>query len=143
MFSNIGSKIKGFAKLLFWIFVIICSIAGLVTMYQGFRSNSPLGGIIGGLLIIGAGILLGWLQNFLLYGYGELIDCSQKILRILEERDMDRIARVENNPPAPPVVSQPQPQQSVPEQTVPPTPEQPATPLNSVVDQSVEAIIEE
>ena len=70
MFKNLGSKIKGLAKFLFWIIVIGFAIAGLFTMYAGFRNESAIGGIIGGILLAGFGVLLGWLQNFLLYGYG-------------------------------------------------------------------------
>ena len=92
MFNNIGRKIKGLAKVLFWIVVIAGVICGFLIMITGFsgsgNSNDKIGGFIVGILVIGFSVLLAWLQNFLLYGYGELIDCSQKILRILENESM-------------------------------------------------------
>ena len=94
MFNNIGRKIKGFAKFLFWIVVIIATIAGVIVIFQGIANSQSDAGekvkaLVAGLLIIAGGVILAWLQNFLLYGYGELIDCSQKILGILEEDSMN------------------------------------------------------
>lgn len=92
MFNNIGKKIKGLAKFLFWVVVIAAIIGGFLVILQGIgnshsSSGEKIGAVIGGLLVIGLGIVFAWLQNFLLYGYGELIDCSQKMLRILEDNN--------------------------------------------------------
>lgn len=110
MFNNIGRKIKGLAKFLFWILVIASIILGAITIMQavGSRgsSSSKILAVIGGFLVIGGGIVLAWLQNFLLYGYGELIDCNQKMLRILEERNMDR-NNFQGNTIEPKIVQQP------------------------------------
>ncbi len=65
MFDNIGGKIKGLAKVLFWIEAISAVIAGLVTVEvtEGFS-----------LLFALAGILVAWISSWFLYGFGEIID---------------------------------------------------------------------
>ena len=92
MFENIGSKIKGLAKLLFWITVTGAVIGGLGVIIYGAlnvnnESNESIAAIMGGVGIIVIGIIVAWLQNFLLYGYGELIDSNQKILKYLEGKN--------------------------------------------------------
>lgn len=89
MFNNIGRKIKGLAKTLFWILAIISIIAGigviLVTVSNG--GDSVMLGVLAGLGIIIGGFILAWLQNFMLYGFGELVDTNQKILETLERQN--------------------------------------------------------
>ncbi len=120
MFSNIGAKIKGLAKFIFWVICIISIIAGIVTIIQAMansysNSSSKIYAIIAGFLIAVGGTILAWLQNFLLYGFGELIDSNQKILRIMEERNMDRI--VSEKSYSEPVYREPQKQEV--QQTIP------------------------
>ena len=78
MFDNIGGKIKGLAKIIFWIIVICFSIFGLSMLTQS--SSSPVY-FLGGLLSIGLGIVMAWLSTCLLYGYGELIEKTSQIER--------------------------------------------------------------
>ena len=88
MFNNIGRKIKGLAKFLFWIVAIISILGGLAVLIF-MTTDSGDGMLIGVLAAIGiavGGFILAWLQNFLLYGFGELIDSNQKILKVLEEK---------------------------------------------------------
>ena len=89
MFKNIGSKIKGLAKFLFWLMTIGCMIGAFFFIAAGFandRNNSILYILIGiGIIILG--IVLAWINNFLLYGFGELIDSNQKMLKLMEEKN--------------------------------------------------------
>lgn len=68
MFDNIGYKIKSLAKLLCWIGIAVSLGSGCYI----FRTNEWLG-----ILIIVGGTLLSWLGNFILYGFGELVDNSE------------------------------------------------------------------
>ena len=91
MFKNIGAKIKGLAKFFFWVICIIAIIMGLVVMIGGAGNvNSEPAervlAVVAGVGIIIGGIIVGWLETFFLYGYGELIDSNQKILKLLEEK---------------------------------------------------------
>ena len=89
MFDNIGGKIKGLAKLIFWIISIACIILGCITIIYGFKnpgdnSQNIMPSILRGSGIAIGGVIMAWLQNFLLYGFGELVDSNQKILKELE-----------------------------------------------------------
>ena len=92
MFENIGGKIKGLAKFIFWVISIISIIGGAAIIIGGLAdsdtsSGSKIASIVIGILSAVGGVLLAWIQNFLLYGFGELVDSNQKILRIMENRN--------------------------------------------------------
>lgn len=96
MFNNIGGKIKGLAKFIFWVLAILSVISGMLIIIQGFgssRSESVVVSILIGLAVMVLGILMAWLQNFLLYGFGELVDSNQKILKELERRNFQPIGQ--------------------------------------------------
>lgn len=90
MFNHIGSKIKGFSKFLFWLSAISGLIAGLVLMIVGAINADDTPELVLfiflGLFVMIGGFLLAWVQTFVLYGYGELVDSNQKILELLEEQ---------------------------------------------------------
>ena len=65
MFDNIGGKIKGLAKVLFWLEVIAAVIVGLVLVEDTDGLS---------LLFAIAGVLVAWISAWFLYGFGEIID---------------------------------------------------------------------
>lgn len=76
MYNNIGQKIKTLAK-------GICICIAVVWIIIGFslilnRYSSPFVRLMG-LLIILIGPLFAWVNSFLLYGYGELIEQNAEI----------------------------------------------------------------
>lgn len=76
MYNNIGQKIKTLAK-------VICICIAVVWIIIGFslilnRYSSPFVRLMG-LLIILIGPLFAWVNSFLLYGYGELIEQNAEI----------------------------------------------------------------
>ena len=73
MFNNIGSKIKTLAQVLTWIGIIGSSISGIVLMAE----DEDL--IAAGLLTIIFGCLFSWVGSFLLYGFGQLVENSDRI----------------------------------------------------------------
>ena len=77
MFDNIGGKIKGLAKVLTWI-GIIGSIAAGAAMVDVVDEDIVvivmLGTIIGGSLV-------SWVGSFLLYGFGQLIENTDILVR--------------------------------------------------------------
>lgn len=77
MFENIGGKIKTLAKVVCWIGIIVSCIYGLLIMAK----NEGL--ILAGLIIIIIGILCSWVGSFTLYGFGQLIENSDKIANSL------------------------------------------------------------
>ena len=81
MFANIGRKIKNFAKFSFGIGVLVSIIGAIYVIVSSLNGREPIVGILTGLLIAVGGVIVSWLQTFLLYGFGELVDSNQKILR--------------------------------------------------------------
>ena len=84
MFDNIGGKIKALAKVVCWIGIIVSCIVGFVML---INSNAV------GLLIAGVGSLSSWIGSFVLYGFGQLIENSDRLAAHLcpyEENEMDR-----------------------------------------------------
>ena len=79
MFNNIGKKIKGLAKLVCWIGIIIFAIVGLGVIISGISGDNAVSAIISGILIIVGGFLVSWIGSFVMYGYGELIDKTADI----------------------------------------------------------------
>lgn len=66
-----------------------CMVGAFFFIAAGFannRDNSILYILIG-ILIVLLGVILAWINNFLLYGFGELIDSNQKMLKIMEEKN--------------------------------------------------------
>ncbi len=67
MFDNIGKKIKSLVKTIFAIEVVLFV---LLIMIFGLQPLS--------FFISLAGVFLAWISSFVMYGFGELIDNSQK-----------------------------------------------------------------
>ena len=79
MFGNIGGKIKGLAQFLTWIGIIGSVIMGVTLMAEGdFLA-------IIGLIVAIVGSLLSWLSSFLLYGFGQLVQNSDKTVALLKK----------------------------------------------------------
>ncbi len=77
MFNNIGEKIKGVAKIVFYIEVLAAIIISAYLMVSD--ENLVVIGIIIGAVII----LISYFSHWLLYGFGELIDKTSSIERLL------------------------------------------------------------
>ena len=100
MYNNIGKKIKTVANVLAVVGIVISIILGIVffmawsgilnafsdkSAFDSYARNS-LSGLVIGFLIAGGGSFVSWISNFLLYGYGELIDCAQDVRIMLAEQ---------------------------------------------------------
>ena len=85
MFNNIGEKIKGLAKFVCWVGIIVSVIAGLVIM--SMSGDLLLLGIVIGLI----GSLLSWRGSFALYGLGQLIHTNELILKQLGGPDFTAV----------------------------------------------------
>lgn len=79
MFDNVGDKIKGLAKALCWIGISASVVYAIVLWMQNSYRNPT--------VALGIGILVGgccvsWISSLCLYGFGELIEETQKNRRI-------------------------------------------------------------
>lgn len=85
MFDNIGGKIKGLAKTVCWIGIGISVFIGFVFVIIGAENSygsddnvlAPLG-----MFIMLGGSFLSWIGSFLLYGFGQLIENSDKLVEL-------------------------------------------------------------
>lgn len=92
MFDDIGSKIKGLAKVLCWVGIVVSVIMGIVVMCIENPIDYDSYLILPGLLIMVFGSLLSWVSSFFVYGFGQLIEnsdilVSQGIKRQPEKSD--------------------------------------------------------
>ena len=79
MFNNIGQKIKSLAKVFFWIGVIGSAVSGVVMMTADDEAM-----IVFGVLTIVFGIMFSWVGNFFIYGFGQLVENSDRMVQLLE-----------------------------------------------------------
>ena len=77
MFDNIGGKIKALAKVVCWVGIIVFCLIGLIIMAAGQSA----GAISIGVLTAGIGSLLSWVGSFFTYGFGQLIENSDILVK--------------------------------------------------------------
>ena len=96
MFNNIGKKIKTLAKVLCWIGIILSVITGIAIMagggnysylsMNGMQISVDSGAaVVVGILTILLGVLISWIGSFVLYGFGQLVDNSDKLVEKAEK----------------------------------------------------------
>lgn len=77
MFDNIGSKIKTLAKILCVVEFILCLLAAFFLFQLSSKFGSAGGSLrLYGFVVLIFGPLIFWVGNFILYGFGELVDNS-------------------------------------------------------------------
>ena len=113
MFNNPGGKLKGLAKVVFWLELILFILSGLVVIisgingsgslsYNGYRASmSPAVAVVAGILIIVFGIFIAWISTISLYAFGELVESNDKILQIVGARRAAAPQAVPQAAPAP------------------------------------------
>ncbi|MBR3824812.1 MAG: hypothetical protein IKJ39_06395 [Lachnospiraceae bacterium] len=82
MFNNIGEKIKTLASVI----TVIGIIASLILGCWMISANDDLALI--GLLVMFLGSLVSWIGSFLLYGFGQLIENSDKLVQMYSSNDL-------------------------------------------------------
>lgn len=81
MYKNAGAKVKGLATFVVVLMMIVCVIAGFGVMVSGRRGS----GTLPGLLIIVGGCFAAWLSGLMLAAFGELVENSYYIRKMLAE----------------------------------------------------------
>ncbi len=76
MFDNIGGKIKTLAEVVTWIGIIASVISGIAIMSIGEEM------IFVGLMVMIFGALISWVSSFVLYGFGQLVENSDKLVKM-------------------------------------------------------------
>lgn len=86
MYSNIGGKIKALA-------MVVCGIGAFISVVYGIYLivNYSTGAeidyrvLLVGLIIIIIGVLLSWTGSFVLYGFGQLVQNSDRLVKHAEQ----------------------------------------------------------
>ncbi len=73
MFNNIGRKIKILAQVICWIGIICSVVLGVVIMAT--EDDLPVLGFV--LMLIGP--VVSWVSSFVLYGFGQLIENTERL----------------------------------------------------------------
>ena len=82
MFDNVGNRIKVLSKVIFWVYLVISIILGIVLIVGGFESDYDSSALsFRGLTLIITGPIVGWIIGLLMYGFGELIEKTSYIER--------------------------------------------------------------
>lgn len=99
MFNNIGSKIKSYAKVIFWIGAVISIIAGIAVIVVAFLASSSVyepfafgkffTGFILGIITAIIGIILSWIGVLVLYGFGVLVENSDTLKQLQQSKTMN------------------------------------------------------
>lgn len=85
MFKNIGKKIKILAIVIFACGIIGSVFGGCSDMVAGI-SESNADDAISGLAVVFFGPILTWISSILIYGFGQLIDNSDKIAEEMKNK---------------------------------------------------------
>lgn len=81
MFDDIGDKLKTVAKVFCWIGIVFSVIMAIVLFASNDRYNPT---ILPGFICLIIGPLASWLGSLTLYGFGELIDLTQRNNQLLK-----------------------------------------------------------
>ena len=88
LYEDIGGKIKGLARWMFYLGAALSGISGLIAIVNGADYGDGLTVLVG-LITIAVGTFLSWVGSWVLYGFGELIDNTASIKKTA--------ARIEKN----------------------------------------------
>ena len=83
MFDNIGGKIKGLAKFVCWLGIILSFVFGFILITSATVGSGYL--IVAGIVLIVGGSILSWIGSFVLYGFGELVENSSDLVRMKKD----------------------------------------------------------
>ena len=88
MFENIGSKIRGLARLILLVGVMLSAIAMIGIWITGGGLSGRMNGFmvfLFGLLMGALGCLCAWVGAILIYGFGQLIEDTETIRHNTED----------------------------------------------------------
>jgi len=86
VFTNISGKLKLLAKVICWLGIIFSVISGSIFLFSGNAISSvtvsgtsfAVSPVVAGLIIIVMGCLTSWISSLFIYGFGQLIENTDK-----------------------------------------------------------------
>ena len=89
MFENIGGKIKTTAAAISWIGIVANVFLGFIIM--GIAEEM----VIFALLYMAVGSLVSWISSFILYGFGQLVENTDKLCADIKAKEKSNADNVE------------------------------------------------
>ncbi len=89
MFENIGRKIKTTASAACWLGIIASLFMGMIIMSLDEEAA------LLGFLIMGIGAFFSWISSFVLYGFGQLVENSDKLCADINKKEKSTANSVE------------------------------------------------
>ncbi len=90
MFDNIGSKLKTVAQVFAWLGIGASALIGLIVMFANGDTPVP------GLLIIGLGCVGSWISSLGMYGFGQLIENTDKLVAQQKQSPVPQKTQIED-----------------------------------------------
>lgn len=85
LYGNIGGKIKTLAVIFCVLGVLFSVISGIFTIVVDASTIS----VVKGILVILVGAVLSWIGSFVLYGFGQMVENSDKLVA-LKQQEIDK-----------------------------------------------------
>lgn len=82
MFDHIGRKIMGLAKTIAYLGIAGSCIWGLSIWFNYLEWDEGAEGFFIGLLVAGIGSLVSWISSFMTYGFGKLVENSDRLVSL-------------------------------------------------------------
>jgi len=89
MFNNIGGKIKALAKLVCWIGIVCSVIAGMIMIANAVYVSA----LVLAIIFVLVGSLISWISSFTLYGFGQLIENTDRLVQNSQKTYADKAAQ--------------------------------------------------
>ena len=90
MFNNIGKKIKSYAKWVCFCGIGASVIGGLRVLTEAGDAGEFVICLIIAIIIIAVGGFVSWVSSFTVYGFGQMVDNSDKLVELKELESINK-----------------------------------------------------
>lgn len=88
MYKGIGGKIKTLAGVITCIGILLSIVSGVTLMVLDY--------VVAGIFVMLAGFLFSWVSTFILYGFGQMVENSDKLVAIEKMKLDSRLDELES-----------------------------------------------
>ena len=90
MFNNIGKKIKSYAKWVCFCGIGASIVGGLSLLTEANNTGEFIICLLIGLVVMAVGGFISWVSSFTVYGFGQLVDNSDKLVELKELESINK-----------------------------------------------------
>ena len=88
MYKGIGGKIKTLAGVITCLGILLSIVAGVILMTKSY--------VLAGIFVMLVGFLVSWISTFMLYGFGQMVENSDKLVAIEKMKLDSRLDELES-----------------------------------------------